>query len=429
MGQRSSDRLRRRRRERPLRPSVPVLLVVVLLSGLSNRASAYRTASDLPEYEGAEPVRWLDPNISFELQGEAPPGLSASATRDAIADAFLTWSRVGCSDATPWLRGAGAEPVASGDGRNGVIFIREGWTAMGFSASAAATSEVLYNVNASTGEAVISEADLFINAEVFRWGNAPTGEGVRDLEAVVAHETGHLLGLLHPCEFDDPLAPRCGDSDASSSLYPAYLGLSQRELGPDDIEGVCWLYPATRACPSTPCGEGFVCVEGLCMVACAGDDCGGCGPAECPSVVGDPCSDDSSCAEGFCSDAGLCSASCVFDSNCPGGYSCEDGLCGAGRLFDYGDACVAGDECASQLCLIEPSGAEGTMGSPGTCTRHCSGSVPCPGVDQCTVVDGMPVCRAPNQDGCSTAGSGGTPLALWIIGCVFLLQRRRKHVR
>ena len=396
----------------PFRPAIWIIGLAILASFASpDPALAYRTAADLPEFAGFGPVAWEETLIPFELQGEPPRDLSVYGTRQGINEAFTTWTRVTCSDAVPSLMGSSEAPVASGDGVNGITFIREGWATMGFDPDAAATSDVHYRVDESSSAGFIVEADLYINAESYRWGLASAGEGVRDLVAVVTHETGHLLGLLHLCETDGAeAAPLCSTEHQMSTLYPEYLGLSQRELGDDDIDGLCWLYPNERACPMTPCADGLTCVEGLCMLECGESGCGPCGGAECPSEVGDPCVSADDCHDGFCSAEGACTRGCAFDSDCPGDFECEEGECSPGRRGVYGDACANGDQCASRLCLLE--GAEGTAG---VCTRHCADGSECPTPDLCSVVDGMPVCEAPGDGGCAVGGSPiptGTPVGI-----------------
>lgn len=84
--------------------------------------------------------------------------------------------------------------------------------------------------------------------------------GVMDLETVLTHELGHVLGLDHNCyesgfglprpidNQGNPL-PDCGDtapaSVKASVMYPqSGLGRVQRTLSDDDIRGVCSIYPS-----------------------------------------------------------------------------------------------------------------------------------------------------------------------------------------
>lgn len=89
------------------------------------------------------------------------------------------------------------------------------------------------------------DADIALNNVDFRWGVtddpqtcdvAPSTCAV-DLQSIVLHEAGHLLGLDHT-------------TDAGAVMRADYVvGTLARELGADDVAGVSALYP----CPSGDC--------------------------------------------------------------------------------------------------------------------------------------------------------------------------------
>ncbi|MCL7028119.1 hypothetical protein MKW94_027129 [Papaver nudicaule] len=62
------------------------------------------------------------------------------------------------------------------------------------------------------------------------WGTGPASNEV-DLESIVTHEIGHILGLLHT-------------SDGRAVMFPTLgRGATRREIGADDILGIVALYP------------------------------------------------------------------------------------------------------------------------------------------------------------------------------------------
>ena len=121
-----------------------------------------------------------------------------------------------------------------------------------------------------------------------------------------------------------------------------------------------------------PCTEGTKCASGFCngdvCSECDGDsDCGaaeacvddtaGVGYFVCESTLfdlGDDCTDGNECASGFCN-GDVCSE-CTGDNDCAGGGTCVDDTGGVGYfvceggLGDLGDACTDGSECASGFC-------------------------------------------------------------------------------
>lgn len=76
-----------------------------------------------------------------------------------------------------------------------------------------------------------------------------------DVQNTVTHEAGHVLGLAHNCDSTTPTCP-----DPNATMYPkARMGeTSKRDLQPDDIDGICTLYP-----PDKGCGCGSTGAEGL----------------------------------------------------------------------------------------------------------------------------------------------------------------------
>ena len=63
-----------------------------------------------------------------------------------------------------------------------------------------------------------------------------------DLDSLLTHEAGHLLGLGHT-------------QDRAATMFPGYTRGSTglRSLGYDDVSGLCAIYPDSRKVTSTSC--------------------------------------------------------------------------------------------------------------------------------------------------------------------------------
>jgi hypothetical protein len=86
------------------------------------------------------------------------------------------------------------------------------------------------------------DADIEINDLAFDFSTCdPTDQGCSvsfDLENTLTHELGHVLGLDHP-----PNASP-GASEATMFASASRGDTEKRSLAPDDVDGVCLLYPA-----------------------------------------------------------------------------------------------------------------------------------------------------------------------------------------
>jgi Matrixin len=274
----------------------PALLGLI---AFARTASAYRTASELQEFSGSQPVRWATPEISYVRDPNPPSELTSAEVQAAFAKAFQAWSEPPCSAVTFVDQGTSSEDAAPDDGTNTIQWLSTEWDATGAPADAAALTDVQYE-RAPGGEWQIVEADLYLNAENHSFALTAADETTRDLQSVVTHEAGHILGLLHPCEFGgEDGAPDCDAMPAAlqTTMYPAYSA-GQRTLAGDDQAGVCNLYPtADDANPETP-GE-----------------------------LGATCSEANDCLDGQClaglSEAPICTKVCHASSDCPADWQCS----------------------------------------------------------------------------------------------------------
>jgi len=115
-----------------------------------------------------------------------------------------------------------------GERNQNVLGVAKEWR---YHLSGDAIAQPTLTFSADTG--AIFGADVEINGTV-KWffTDGTPAEDVSDLQAVLTHEVGHLLGFAHS---DDP----------SSVMYPHYApgDVRHRTLSNDEIEAVCTVYP------------------------------------------------------------------------------------------------------------------------------------------------------------------------------------------
>jgi len=216
--------------------TLKLLLAAALILGAAAPVSAFERQSveGAPELELFWERRGLDLFVGYDTANEASP----AGIQQAAMLSFQTWeSAGGCTDIM--LRDVGPPRSLTTnldggdfDGENKIVF-RQVWPATA-SPTALALTTVVYERR--TG--AIQDADIDLNDEAFFWTTGLDGATVNDVENTLTHELGHFLGLAH---VSDPEATMYADSPEGET--------EKRSLGTDDIDGVCFVYPAGAPTP------------------------------------------------------------------------------------------------------------------------------------------------------------------------------------
>ncbi len=175
-----------------------------------------------------------------------------------------------------------------------------------------------YTTRTRTGNTWTS-ANIFVDDFDITWATDGSLRGY-DLQSVITHELGHVLGLDHSA---DPHA---------TMYYGVHHGVVYgRTISADDRGGVCYLYPKSATacttdadCPLLDNNQGYsfvvtVCSGGSCVTGqrAYGEDCNG--TSTCASAL--------SCVYfdmGASPNPGVCTHGCP----CSGGDVCSGGYCG-----------------------------------------------------------------------------------------------------
>jgi hypothetical protein len=172
--------------------------------------------------------RWPDARAA---QAYNPAGEPVAGAVAALHAAQATWSSVdgaafrfvddGLTTRCPSLWcGAGA------DGHNDV-----GWASLPCDASSCTLGVTTFSGTPGRRGFDITESDVLLSNDISGLGESWHTDGSHvDIETVMLHEDGHVLGLNH-------------STDAGAVMYPVVLEV-RRELSTGDVAGVTWLYPA-----------------------------------------------------------------------------------------------------------------------------------------------------------------------------------------
>ena len=186
---------------------------------------------------------WRDQEVSYRISeaGSASIGGGLDVPlRDAVAFAIESWNEPVCSEFA--LAYAGPTPktrhVADSDGFTLVAFVKEADWIMASRKVVALTTSAY-----DPGSGELIDADIEINERDHAFSISPEPPSDRhDLASILTHEAGHVLGLA--------------DSGVREATMFGGTGTGQtfkRDLAPDDIAGLCAIYPlGSRQDPPPP---------------------------------------------------------------------------------------------------------------------------------------------------------------------------------
>lgn len=194
------------------------------------------------------PLAWQTNCVTVSVQAAGAPKqhIDYAAALGSVTRAFAAWTSVSCAGATPSITVNVTGPITcdaseyNPDGANAniVVFREDTWPYVGGEDALGLT-----RVHFEPATGAIWDSDIEVNAVDATLSVAdPVPAGSVDLDSLLTHEAGHLLGLAHTL-------------DETATMFPGYVAGSTnlRTLAPDDKTGICAIYPPTRQASSSSC--------------------------------------------------------------------------------------------------------------------------------------------------------------------------------
>ncbi len=223
------------------------LAVATVLVPLRAHAFCRTTTAPVPaNYDAARngcitsglALYWKGACVTYAINQDAASYIPFETATKIIDQAFATWATAKCADtgerAGISLYDLGAVECAevrynSGSPNQNLIVFRE--TSWPYNDAANTLGLTTVTFNADNGE--IYDADMEINASEHNLSiSDQVPQNGFDLLSVITHEAGHFLGLAHA-------------TSPTATMFASYRPgtINLRSLTPDDVAGLCAMYP------------------------------------------------------------------------------------------------------------------------------------------------------------------------------------------
>ncbi len=217
------------------------VIVILFLASWSGPASGYVRITTTTGVE----LRWIDTPIPYYINTAGAPQIPNSSEFLAVHAAFDTWENVPSAAAEFEFLGTTPLRTVGRDGLNVITFADD--SGLLGSQTLAATFSFFKRIS---GEIVFEESDIAFNPN---HDFSTSGETDKfDIQSVLTHEVGHMLGLDHSGLVSSVMGP-----------FAAVTQVHQRVLQYDDIAGVSEIYPQASNAETVGSIEGRVQANGV----------------------------------------------------------------------------------------------------------------------------------------------------------------------
>lgn len=187
---------------------------------------------------------WHDEDIPVEVQwAGAPPGLTVDEVREALANVRATWVDDTCTSFDLSFVEVEETRENHEDEVNSLVLDEEGSYGIPSESVTVWTHEDVevagetYNRTESVDIVLDSRLEWTTDARI----DAGDCTDAYSFQALVTHEIGHLAGLSHTCQEDDPV---CFADEAEATMHwePIPCSTDWSTLTGDDLMGLQYLY-------------------------------------------------------------------------------------------------------------------------------------------------------------------------------------------